>query len=90
MPKINLYPHPNPDGTDADSRIEVGWHQRSLTVAATKLQPNAQRDQEYFAAADGQHYRSWDGPFVELDRDQTNHLIRALREARDKAYGRDE
>ena len=30
------------------------------------------------------------GLLVVLDRDGCNHLIRAVREARDKAYGRDE
>jgi len=31
MPKHNIYPHPNPDGTDADRRVEVGW-QRDCAV----------------------------------------------------------
>ena len=91
MPKFNLYPRPLPNQPDGvDTRLEVGWSKDTLTVAATRLQPNADRDREYFTAADGQSYRAWDGPFIDLDRGQVNELIRALREARDKAYGRDE
>jgi redox-sensitive bicupin YhaK (pirin superfamily) len=34
--------------------------------------------------------RAWAGEFVDLSRDQINHLIKQLRAARDQAYGRDE
>jgi hypothetical protein len=91
MPKVNLYPCPNPDGTDADVRVEVGWHAgHGATIATTKLRPGADRHAEYALEDDGERYRAWDGEFVDLDRRQINELIRALREARDKAFGRDE
>lgn len=38
----------------------------------------------------GELRRAWEGEHVELDREQINQLIRALREARDQAFGRDE
>ncbi len=83
MPKTNLYPHPLPNQPDgADSRIEVGWHEYAVQIATTKLLPS---DSENEPAA-----RAWAGQFVDLDRDQINHLIRTLREARDRAFGRDE
>lgn len=43
----------------------------------------------YNAAPDPDGW-TWDGQFTDLDRHGLNQLIRALREARDKAYGRDE
>lgn len=91
MPKFNLYPTPRPDQADgSDARVEVGWGPNGVQFATTKLQPGAERGYEYFTGPDGQKWRSWDGQFVDLDRDQINNLIRHLREARDKAFGRDE
>jgi hypothetical protein len=42
------YPTPNPDGTDADRRVEVGWSRNgTVQVATTKLNPLADRNREY-------------------------------------------
>lgn len=93
MPKFNLYPTPLPNQVDgADSRVEVGWsHAGFVQIATTKLQPGAERDAEYVPGTfAGEPKRAWDGECVGLDRDQVNQLIRSLREARDKAFGRDE
>jgi hypothetical protein len=43
---------------------------------------------EFFVTGDP--LPAWEGQHVELSRDEINQLIRALREARDQAYGRDE
>jgi hypothetical protein len=94
MPKTNLYPTPRPDQPKgADTRIEIGWHQHGwVQLATTKLQPGADRDLDYVqqASPDDPLVRAWDGWFIDLDRYQINQLIRFLREARDKAFGRDE
>lgn len=75
MPKTNVYP-PNTPGDEAGRRIEVGWRTGSdVQVATTTPTPDSSE---------------WDGQWVDLDRRGVNQLIRALREARDKAYGRDE
>lgn len=34
-------------------------------------------------------YHDWEGVYVELDRTGCNRMIRALRKARDQAYGQD-
>ena len=33
---------------------------------------------------------AWPGEYIDMDRDQVNHLIKQLRVARDQAFGRDE
>ena len=49
MPKQNIYPHPNPDGTNADRRVEVGWQrEQGVRVGVTVLQPGAVAELEYF------------------------------------------
>lgn len=79
MPKINVYPpQPNPDHVP-DRRIEVGWAGGTVQVATTQLDDT------------GGGEPTWRGnTYVDLDRAGVNNLIRALRTARDKAYGRDE
>lgn len=90
MPKQMIYPVPNPDGTDADRRVEVGWQrERGVQVATTKLQPGAERDREYIDGGEPGR-QAWDGQYVDLNRTQINELIRSLRHARDQAFGRDE
>lgn len=77
MPKTNIYP-PRTSAADATNRVEVGWHPGGVQVAT------AQR-----AGTDTEPV--WQGDtYVDLDRAGINTLIRALREGRDKAYGRDE
>ncbi len=98
MPKINMYPHPNPDGTDATRRIELGWTPRGMgggvQLGVTQLDPHAgdNRNREFMPGADAAapYEPVWKGQFVDLDRDQINDLIRHLRECRDKSFGRDE
>lgn len=90
MPKQMIYPFPNPDGSDADRRIEVGW-QRNLGVqvgTTTVVNPGTIRVGP--GGVEGETAPRWDGAFVDLDRGQINELIRSLRRARDAAYGRDQ
>ena len=92
MPRETIYPRPNPDGTNADRRVEVGWSRDCyVQIATTKLQPGADRDREYVdGSADNPLKHAWDGQWIDLDRHQINELIRHLRRARDAAFGRDE
>jgi hypothetical protein len=78
MPKVNVYP-PNATAADAVMRVEVGWRSGSDVQIATTTR-----------TANGDAEPAWGGQWIDLDRNGVNHLIRALREARDRAYGRDE
>ncbi len=98
MPKINVYPVPHSDGTDADTRVEVGWHPNGeVQIGAAIRQPitvttgavEATTGVPAAPPATDEH-GAWTGQYVDLDRHGINQLIRALREARDKAFGRDE
>lgn len=83
MPKVNVYP-PGP-ADDLTRRVEVGWRSSGdVQIAVTVLQNPSN------LTMDGPNEPTWDGQWVDLDRRGINDLIRALREARDKAYGRDE
>ncbi len=98
MPKINVY-SPHEDGR----RIEVGWQPNGSVQVGTTLRnpvkvtladavPTAASASTAAAKAvsdDGDDWK-WEGQFTALDRVGINNLIRALREARDKAFGRDE
>lgn len=106
MPKINIYPNPWPNPSVVDGsvdpswdedgarrRIEVGYSTDSVQLATTQLRPGADRHQDYSPADEGPevpYTPSWDGWFIDLDRQRINDLIRALRTARDKAFGADE
>jgi len=92
MPKEIVYPRPNPNGTDADVRVEVGWsREQYVQIATRKLREGADRNAEFVEATDDEPLRyAWEGSFVDLDRWQINDLIRHLRRARDQAFGRDE
>lgn len=98
MPKINVYPpYPNPDGSNADRRVEVGWHPNGSVQVGTAVRNKVKVDSMPGVTvtvppggtvdADGW---IWEGQYIDLDRQGINNLIRALREARDKAFGRDE
>ncbi len=96
MPKTNVYA-----SRDDSRRVEVGWQPGGgvqigstvrnpvklttpaggITITATGSTPGGTTDEDGWA---------WDGQFPDLDRHGINQLIRALREARDKAFGRDE
>ncbi len=106
MPKHYLYPRPNPDGTDADRRLELHWQRDGgVQLATARFAGQGQVDTtitylteggEHIPAQAGANTHSgdlplaWPGEFVELAREQVNHLIKQLRVARDQAYGRDE
>ncbi len=85
MPKTTVYP-PHTQPNHATTRVEVCWHNGGVQIATTALVnpttlsvDNAVAEPEWKSDS-----------FVDLDRRGINTLIRALREARDKAYGRDE
>jgi hypothetical protein len=95
MARHNIYPTPNPDGTDAENRLELHWQRDGgVQLASTAWMGEAGKPDtviEYLPSDDkGDTYRAWDGPFVDLTRSQLNHLIKQLRVARDQAFGRDE
>jgi hypothetical protein len=94
MARHYIYPNPNPNGTNADRRIELSW-QRDLcvAVATTGWQGEPGKPDtavEHLLGPGFPAPRAWAGEVVELTRDQINHLIKQLRVARDQAYGRDE
>jgi hypothetical protein len=98
MPKHYIYPNPNPDGTDARGRIELHWQRDTyVQVATTRFAGQGQVDTTItYLAEQGPRTEvnepalAWPGEYVELDRQQVNHLIRQLRIARDQAFGKDE
>ncbi len=85
MPKTNIYP-PRTQPDEATVRVEVGWHNGGVQIATTALvNPTT------LTLSDTVAEPAWKSDsYVDLDRHSINTLIRALREARDKAYGRDE
>lgn len=91
MPKSSFYQNAAPDGTQ-DRRIEVGWQRDGgVQVGVTALAPGADPEREYIDVPDGEPPKpAWLGEFIHLDRSQINSVIRALRQARDHAFGRDE
>lgn len=99
MPKHNIYPKPNPDGTNADRRLELNWQRDgSVQLATAKWAGDGEPDPAatYLPTRSGSTSSvnmpplAWAGEFVELTREQVNHLIKQLRIARDQAFGRDE
>lgn len=96
MPKINVY-----SVAEEGRRVEVGWHPNGSVQIGTTLRNPVKLDSAgtaTTASASTKPYADvsadggwrWEGQFADLDRHGINNLIRALREARDKAYGRDE
>jgi hypothetical protein len=98
MPKHFIYPRPLPDGRDAQSRLELHWQAGSYVQIGSATwagDPNhVDSTLVYLQPATGivvpDPKEAWPGQFVELDRDQVNHLIRELRMARNQAFGKDE
>lgn len=97
MPKHNIYPAAEPDAVVAERRIELHWQREMYVQIATtvwKGEPGKpDTGQELLPGATdtiAEMPRAWDGQFVDLNRDQINHLIKQLRVARDQAFGRDE
>jgi hypothetical protein len=66
-----------------DPRVEVTSHSRVVQIGV--VPPS----REHSTNASGVWDRE-DGQFLSLDRDGVNRLIRALREAREAVFGRDE
>jgi hypothetical protein len=107
MAKHYIYPAPNPDGSNADRRIELHWQRDgSVQLASTRFAGQGQVDTTItYLTQGGEHIPAqvpganthsgdtplaWPGEYVDLNRDQVNHLIKQLRIARDQAFGRDE
>lgn len=89
MPKeiINPRHHGSPDSPSGF--MEVGWT-RDRGVEVATIQPGAQI--AFMDPDTGKHLpMSTDRPgfWVDLDREGINRLIRALRKARDQAFGSD-
>lgn len=95
MAKHYLYPKPSSNSGFQDRRVELHWQRDSgVQVASTKWAGESGTTPdtavEYLPATPDGPLPAWDGEFVDLSRDQVNHLIKQLRVARDQAFGRDE
>jgi hypothetical protein len=75
MPKEVIYPE-----ISGDPRLEIGWAKDHGRVQIATLAPD---DQTLDPTSEG------NGWFTHLTRDDINRTIRALRRARDQAYGAD-
>lgn len=81
MPKINI----NDEVVDG-FRVEVGWEtERYVQVATTNVHSKL-RLEEGDTPENSEGFRGW---HVTLDREGINRAIRALRKARDAAFGAD-
>jgi hypothetical protein len=81
MPKEITVGHTMTDeggGNAIQGLVQVGWYDHGLVQIST-----FSRDPETFETKDS-------GYHVDLDRRQINEIIRHLRKARDRAFGRDE
>ena len=84
MATINVYSPFNDIDPTGNARVCVQYQSgRHVTVGVQQATPDLQSDGLPTYEADA-------GSWSELDRKGCNDLIRAVREARDKAYGRDE
>ncbi len=96
MPKHYLYPDPTRAGEDAaqTGRLELHWQRDNyVQLASTRWAGDGAPDTaaEFLPGTSTNVSKlAWDGQFIDLNRDQINHLIKQLRAARDQAYGRDE
>jgi hypothetical protein len=81
MPKINVNDQ-NIDGF----RVEVGWEsERYVQVATTNLHSKIPLE-ENGVPETGETFKGW---HITLSREGCNRAIRALRQARDAAFGAD-
>lgn len=69
------------------THLHIGWTKDGSEHVEVSVQNQAIADQ---CAAEGHPHDSRSGWFVQLDRSGINRAIRALRQARDDAFGRDE
>lgn len=84
MATFNVYSRFNDVRPDGNARVCVQYDRdRSVTVGVQQATADPLTDGHPTYDADG-------GKWCDLDRNGINTLIRALREARDKAYGKDE
>lgn len=85
MPKAIIKSrYPDPEGGPPETIVRVGWTPGREHVEVATVMPN-----EHVRLPEPTLEQS-NGWFVQLDRTGINELIRTLRQARDKAYGRDE
>lgn len=80
-----MYP-PRTQPDDATRRVEVGWNAAGYVQIATTALTNPTT--LVVGEVNEPEWKS--DAYVDLDRGGINDLIRALHQARDKAYGRDE
>lgn len=80
----------NWDEYGSTRRIELGYSNLDMgggaQIATTVREPGRDPSKYYENTPTG----TWNGQFVDLDRAAINQLIRELRIARDKGFGRDE
>lgn len=95
MPKetvYNYYAKATPDGADVHPEyLHIGWTPGMEHVEVASVQP---KGKVYLFDEEAKEYRDVDamtpGWFIQLDRGGINATIRALRKARDAAFGSDE
>ena len=95
MARHYIYPRPVTEGAVQDQRLELHWQRDSgVQIASTKWAGSAgtapDTAAEYLDDTSMEPLRAWAGQFLDLNRDQINHLIKQLRAARDQAFGKDE
>lgn len=84
MATINVYSPFNETVPEGNARVAVQYGtDRTVNVGVQRATPDPMSDGLPTYDADS-------GKWCELNRDGCNALIRALREARDRAYGKDE
>ncbi|HEX5525156.1 MAG TPA: hypothetical protein VFX53_17055 [Pedococcus sp.] len=81
MPKINVN-----DEVVSGFRAEVLWGMGRYVQIGTVNQESTLRLENGDTPDSAEPFKGW---FVTLDRDGCNRLIRAVRQARDSAYGAD-
>lgn len=81
MPKTNI-----DDETAQGWRAEVHWSDNYVQVATVNQHSTLQLDDPLPAGEVAEPFTGWR---VTLDREGCNRMIRALRQARDKAFGAD-
>ena len=84
MAQINVYSPFNDLVLEGNSRVCINYERAGF------LQVGVQRAGSSEDLAGHPSYEAGTGAWSELDRKGINDLIRGLREARDKAFGRDE
>lgn len=84
MATINVYSPFNDESPEGNARVGVSYiRDRDVSIGVQRVGPDPQ-------SGGLPTYDAGPQQWCDLDRKGCNDLIRALREARDKAYGRDE